>query len=127
MHNEHVVQYEDLLYLWDIVKTQLCTDDSGWVPIERWEKTKEMNKTLFDMYVQTMRKELSPVAASKKWPFPPKSSSWIRLPTIQRFFFPVQSIPTPRAFLPRIAPLPGQFCLLVPFRASHVDSSAASP
>jgi hypothetical protein len=66
------MQHQDMLYLWDIVKTQLCTDDTGWVPMERWEKTNEMNKNLFDMYIKTMSEELSPDAALKKWPFPPK-------------------------------------------------------
>ncbi|RAL05584.1 phosphotransferase family protein [Aspergillus ibericus CBS 121593] len=74
MHNEKVVLYQDMLYLWDVVKTQLCTDDSGWVPMERWEKTNDMNKSLFETYIKTMSEELSLDAASKKWPFPPKSS-----------------------------------------------------
>lgn len=47
MHDEHVMQYEDLLYLWDIVKTQLCTDDSGWVPMDRWEETKRDEQLSF--------------------------------------------------------------------------------
>ncbi|EED12498.1 conserved hypothetical protein [Talaromyces stipitatus ATCC 10500] len=32
-YDEQVVQYQDRLYLWDIAKTQLCTADSGWVPM----------------------------------------------------------------------------------------------
>ncbi|EEH06805.1 conserved hypothetical protein [Histoplasma capsulatum G186AR] len=71
-HNEQAVQYQDMLYLWDIVKTQLSTDDSGWVPVERWKKTNEVNRSLFDMYVETMSEELSPDVALKIWPFPPK-------------------------------------------------------
>ncbi|QSS53787.1 phosphotransferase family protein, PKc-like superfamily domain-containing protein [Histoplasma capsulatum var. duboisii H88] len=70
-HNEQAVQYQDMLYLWDIVKTQLSTDDSGWVPVERWKKTNEINRSLFDMYVETMSEKLSLDAALKKWPFPP--------------------------------------------------------
>ncbi|KAL4758252.1 uncharacterized protein BDW70DRAFT_152607 [Aspergillus foveolatus] len=31
-HSEQVQQYEDTVYLWDIVKSQLRTDDSGWIP-----------------------------------------------------------------------------------------------
>ncbi|PTU25261.1 hypothetical protein P175DRAFT_0528800 [Aspergillus ochraceoroseus IBT 24754] len=59
------MQYQDMLYLQDIVKTQLCADDSGWVPVERWEITNEINKDLFDMYIQTRSEELSPDAAAK--------------------------------------------------------------
>lgn len=74
MHNEQVVKYQDMLYLRDIVKTQLCTDDTGWVPMERWKETNKMNKYLFDMYIETMSEELSPDAAAKTWPFPLKGS-----------------------------------------------------
>ncbi|RHZ50892.1 hypothetical protein CDV55_101187 [Aspergillus turcosus] len=73
MHEEQVVKYQDMLYLRDIVKTQLCTDDTGWVPMERWEETNKMNQYLFDMYLETMSEELSPDAAAKTWPFPPTS------------------------------------------------------
>lgn len=69
-HNGQVVEYQDMLYLWDIVKPRLCTDDTGWLPMERWEKTNEMNKNLFDMYIKTMSEVLTPDAALKKWPFP---------------------------------------------------------
>lgn len=71
-HREQISQYEDRLYLWDLVKNQLCTDDAGWVPIERWEATKKVNRELFNMYIETMSEELPPEAASKKWPFPPE-------------------------------------------------------
>ncbi|KAF7121830.1 hypothetical protein CNMCM5793_009383 [Aspergillus hiratsukae] len=71
MHEERVVRYQDMLYLRDIVKTQLCTDDTGWVPMERWEEANKMNQYLFDMYLETMSEELSPDAAAKTWPFPP--------------------------------------------------------
>ncbi|KAK2763292.1 hypothetical protein FQN54_009928 [Arachnomyces sp. PD_36] len=74
LHNEQVELYQDTLYLWDIVKTQLCTDDFGWVAMDRWEKTNDMNKSLFDMYIETMSEELSLDAATKKWPFPPNGS-----------------------------------------------------
>jgi hypothetical protein len=71
LHEEQVAKYEDMLYLRDIVKTQLCTDDAGWVPMERWEETNKMNQYLF-MYIETMSEELSPDAAAKTWPFPPR-------------------------------------------------------
>lgn len=70
-HRKQVQHHRDTVYLWDIVKGQLCTDDSGWVPVAQWESTKKMNKYLYDMYMETMREELSPEAASKHWPFPP--------------------------------------------------------
>jgi hypothetical protein len=60
-----------MLLLRDIVKTQLCTDDTGWVAMERWEETNKMNQYLF-MYIETMSEELSPDAAAKTWPFPPR-------------------------------------------------------
>lgn len=71
-HNEQTLQYNDRLYLWDIVKSQLGTDDAGWVPIQRWEATKQMNRELFNIYIEAMSEELSPAEASKKWPFPPE-------------------------------------------------------
>lgn len=74
-HDKQVVQYQDRLYLWDIAKTQLCTDDSGWVPVERWEMTEKMNKELFDTYVKTMSEELPREVAAKNWPFPPNAAS----------------------------------------------------
>lgn len=70
-HNEQVQHYQDTVYLWDIVKGQLRTDDSGWVPVGQWEPTKDMNKYLFDMYMNTLSDELSPEVAAKRWPFPP--------------------------------------------------------
>lgn len=39
-HNEQVQHYQDTVYLWDIVKGQLRTDDSGWIPVAQWESTK---------------------------------------------------------------------------------------
>ncbi|PWY89845.1 phosphotransferase family protein [Aspergillus heteromorphus CBS 117.55] len=74
MHSEQLVLHQDMLYLWDIVTTQLCTDNTGWVPVNRWEETRKMNKHLFDMYMNTMNKELSSDEALKKWPFPPEST-----------------------------------------------------
>lgn len=71
-HNEQVQHYQDTVYLWDIVKGQLRTDDSGWIPVGQWESTKKMNKYLFDIYMKTLSDELSPEAASKRWPFPPE-------------------------------------------------------
>ncbi|OJD23727.1 hypothetical protein ACJ73_04913 [Blastomyces percursus] len=74
LHKDQVVLYQDMTYLWDMVKTQLCTDASGWVSNELWEITKNINKNLFAMYIESMSEELSPHAASKKWPFPPEDS-----------------------------------------------------
>jgi len=45
-HDEQKLQYEDCLYLWDLVKNQLLTDISGWVPNDRWEATEKANKEL---------------------------------------------------------------------------------
>lgn len=73
-HNQQVHQYQDTVYLWDIVKGQLRTDDSGWIPVGQWESTKKMNKYLFDMYMKTLSEEVSPETASKRWPFPPECS-----------------------------------------------------
>jgi hypothetical protein len=70
-HEELVTRYQDRLYLWDLAKSQLGTDDTGWVPVERWEATKEMNRYLLDMFIETMSDELSPEGALNKWPFPP--------------------------------------------------------
>ncbi|PYI12233.1 hypothetical protein BO78DRAFT_425469 [Aspergillus sclerotiicarbonarius CBS 121057] len=73
-HNEQVQQYQDYVYLWDLAKSQLCTDDSGWVPIEQWEPTNKMNEYLCDMYVKALSEEMPPEVASKRWPFPPGCS-----------------------------------------------------
>ncbi|EAW06852.1 uncharacterized protein ACLA_085470 [Aspergillus clavatus NRRL 1] len=70
-HNEQKLKYEDRLYLCDLVKSQLFTDDAGWVPNDRWEATEKANKELYNMYVETMSEELTPQAAAKNWPFPP--------------------------------------------------------
>jgi hypothetical protein len=70
-HDDQVKQYEDRLYLSEFAKDQLRTDDSGWVPMKRWEATKKFNKHLFDMFIETMSEELSPEAAAKKWSFLP--------------------------------------------------------
>ena len=71
-HDKQKLQYEDRLYLWDLVKNQLITDNTGWVPNDRWEATEKANKELYNMYIETMREELTPEAASKNWPFPPR-------------------------------------------------------
>lgn len=70
-HDEQKVHYKDMCYLWDLVKGQLLTDNAGWVPNDRWEVTEKANRELYSLYVDTMSEELSPEAASKKWPFPP--------------------------------------------------------
>ncbi|EPS30223.1 hypothetical protein PDE_05173 [Penicillium oxalicum 114-2] len=59
------------LDLCDLVKSQLLTDDSGWVPHDRWEATQEANRELYNLYIETMSEELTPQAAAKTWPFPP--------------------------------------------------------
>ncbi|KAL1989377.1 hypothetical protein VTN96DRAFT_139 [Rasamsonia emersonii] len=71
-HKEQMPEYEDRVILWDVAKSQLCTDDAGWVPVERWEITSKRNKELFDMFVESLGQEgVSPEVATKKWPFPP--------------------------------------------------------
>lgn len=70
-HDEQRLQYEDICYLWDLVKGQLLTDNAGWVPNDRWEATQKANKELYNMYIETMSEELTPEAATKRWPFPP--------------------------------------------------------
>ncbi|KAL3254491.1 hypothetical protein ABHI18_008909 [Aspergillus niger] len=49
-HDEQV-QLKDSVYLWDLVKGQFGTDNSGWVPLERWKQTNKLNRYLFDMYI----------------------------------------------------------------------------
>ncbi|KAE8407474.1 phosphotransferase family protein [Aspergillus pseudonomiae] len=70
-HAEQEEQYSDMLYLWDTVKTGLCTDDTGWVPNDRWDATNEVNRDLFNMYIETMSEEMTPEEAAAMWPFPP--------------------------------------------------------
>lgn len=73
-HDEQKSLYEDRLYLCDLVKNQLSTDDAGWVPNDRWEATEKANRELYNMYIETMSEELSPQAAAKNWPFPPQQA-----------------------------------------------------
>ncbi|GKZ83137.1 hypothetical protein AnigIFM56816_008221 [Aspergillus niger] len=73
-HNEQLKLYEDSLYLWDLVKGQIGTDNSGWVPLEQWESTNKANKYLFDMHIETMSEELPAEEAAKRWPFLPKDA-----------------------------------------------------
>ncbi|PLB47775.1 hypothetical protein P170DRAFT_447674 [Aspergillus steynii IBT 23096] len=73
-HDEQVQYYQDSVYLRDIVKAQLCTDDSGWIPNAQWESAREMNEHLYGIYMETLSEELLPEAASRRWPFPPKSA-----------------------------------------------------
>ncbi|RAL17480.1 uncharacterized protein BO97DRAFT_447899 [Aspergillus homomorphus CBS 101889] len=70
-HTEQVRLYHDSRYSRDIVKDQLGTDDSGWVPLEQWESTNKLNKYLFDMYVEAMSEETPAEGAAQRWPFPP--------------------------------------------------------
>ncbi|PYI22810.1 hypothetical protein BO99DRAFT_440251 [Aspergillus violaceofuscus CBS 115571] len=73
-HGERKSQYEDRLYLCGIVKNHLLTDDTGWVPNDRWEATEKANRELYDLYIETMSEEITPQAAAKNWPFPPPTA-----------------------------------------------------
>ncbi|OOQ88632.1 hypothetical protein PEBR_12954 [Penicillium brasilianum] len=77
-HDEQKLTYEDRLYLWDLVKNQLLTDDAGWVPNDLWEATEKANRELYDMFIEAMSEELTPQAAVKNWPFPPPKPIKIR-------------------------------------------------
>ncbi|KAL4901098.1 hypothetical protein BDW74DRAFT_170448 [Aspergillus multicolor] len=70
-HDQQKLQYEGSVFLWDLLTKQLLTDSSGWVLHDRWVATNKANKELYDMYLETMSEELTPEAASRKWPFPP--------------------------------------------------------
>ncbi|OGM47467.1 hypothetical protein ABOM_002621 [Aspergillus bombycis] len=70
-HVEQEEQYNDILYLWDIVKNRLYTEDAGWVPNNRWDATNEVNRNLFNVYIEAVREEMSPEEAVELWPFPP--------------------------------------------------------
>lgn len=72
-HNEQTIQYQDSRYLWDLAKTQICTDDSGWVPLERWEVTNELNEHLHNMYMKAFGEQLE-LGAATPWPFQPNNS-----------------------------------------------------
>lgn len=72
-HDEQTIQYQDSRYLWDMAKTQLCTDDSGWVPVERWEVANELNEHLHHMYMEDFGEQLKTGSATP-WPFPPNKS-----------------------------------------------------
>lgn len=74
-HDEQKLKYEDRLYLWDLVKNQLLTDDAGWVPNDLWEATEKANRELYDMFMEAMSEELTPQAAAKNWPFPPQKTN----------------------------------------------------
>ncbi|KAJ0425255.1 phosphotransferase family protein [Aspergillus carlsbadensis] len=71
-HDRQKLEYEDTVYLWDLVKSQLQTDNSGWVPHDRWAMTDKRNRELYEMYIEAMSEELEPEAARRKWPFPPR-------------------------------------------------------
>ena len=71
-HDSQKLEYDDMCYSWDLLKNQLSADYSGWVPNDRWEATEKANKELYNMFIETMREELTPEAAAKKWPFPPQ-------------------------------------------------------
>ncbi|KAM5441747.1 hypothetical protein MferCBS31731_003007 [Microsporum ferrugineum] len=73
-HEEELAMYKDRLYLWDLVKSQLSTNDVGWVASDRWEETQTVNRYLYDMFIDTMSQEMSQEEALEKgktWPFPP--------------------------------------------------------
>ncbi|GFN14055.1 uncharacterized protein AtWU_03855 [Aspergillus tubingensis] len=73
-HDEQVQFYEDSLSLWDLIKEQLGTDNSGWIHSEDWESVNEMNKYLYNMFIDTMSEEISAEEAAKRWPFLPKDA-----------------------------------------------------
>ncbi|GAQ35663.1 hypothetical protein AtubIFM54640_007903 [Aspergillus tubingensis] len=70
-HDEQVQFYKDSLSLWDLVKEQLGTDNSGWIHSEDWESVNKMNKYLYNMFIDTMSEEISAEEAAKRWPFLP--------------------------------------------------------
>lgn len=63
------MRLKDSVYLWDLVKDQFDTNNSGWVLLERWKQTNKLNKYLFDMYIETMSEVLPAEEAAKWWPF----------------------------------------------------------
>ncbi|EEQ31757.1 conserved hypothetical protein [Microsporum canis CBS 113480] len=74
-NEEEVTQYKDRLYLWGLVKSQLSTNDAGWVASDQWEEAHEVNRYLYDMFIDTMSQEMSQEEALEKgktWPFPPR-------------------------------------------------------
>ncbi|PYH31972.1 uncharacterized protein BO87DRAFT_408569 [Aspergillus neoniger CBS 115656] len=73
-HDEQVQFYEDSLSLWDLVKEQLGTDNSGWIHSEDWVSVNKMNKYLYNMFIDTMSEEISAEEATKRWPFLPKDA-----------------------------------------------------
>ncbi|RAK84907.1 phosphotransferase family protein [Aspergillus costaricaensis CBS 115574] len=73
-HDEQVQFYEDSLSLWDLIKEQLGTDNSGWIHSEDWESVNKMNKYLYNMFIDTMSEEISAEEAAKRWPFVPKDA-----------------------------------------------------
>ncbi|KAL5335982.1 hypothetical protein BJX70DRAFT_390279 [Aspergillus crustosus] len=70
-HAEQQPQYQDTLMLWDIATRALLTDESGWVPHDRWEATVKVNLEIYAMYIETMSEEMTPDEAARSWPFPP--------------------------------------------------------
>jgi hypothetical protein len=59
------LEYEETVYLCDLVKSQLQTNTSGWVPHSRWEMTDKRNRELYEMYIVTMSEELDSEAARR--------------------------------------------------------------
>ncbi len=73
-HEEEVKRHEDRVYLQALARTQLCTDDDGWVPLHDWEATTAMNQYLLNMFIETMAEEISGEEAVKMWPFSEESN-----------------------------------------------------
>lgn len=73
-HNKEAEEYKVISELWDMVKTALYTNGDGWVPKDRWEATTELNKELYDKFMECVDQE--PDEAAKmydKYPFPPQN------------------------------------------------------
>lgn len=64
--NEEAEQYEAISGLWDMVKTVLYTNGDCWVPKSRWEATIEMNKELYDKFIECLDQE-TPNEAEKMY------------------------------------------------------------
>ncbi len=69
MHEKESKQYQDRVYLQNLARDQLRTDDEGWVPLREWEAVRAENQRLNGMFVDTMAGEMSKEEAMKMWPF----------------------------------------------------------
>jgi hypothetical protein len=46
------------VYLWNLAKKQLCTDDDTWVPVDRFEATTKVKQYLSGVFVEIMGEEI---------------------------------------------------------------------